>query len=156
MSSVFTEAGRWKLREEGRRKKKQAIKSQSLCLLIMTDPDLGSGLPSLSCSCSEEKHGTIISGSLGFSLVAPNHLSFLVFQQEEECQRIPQPAEGKRLSKRPLCLFFSYVFLHTLVFIKTQKTFRLTLWAAAVCAVGVWWSERDGLIEEGAGGGAEA
>lgn len=29
-------------------------------------------------------------------------------------------------------------------------------WAAAVCVVGVWRSERDGVIEERAGGGAEA
>lgn len=29
-------------------------------------------------------------------------------------------------------------------------------WAAAVCVVGVWQSERDGVIEKRAGGGAEA
>lgn len=29
-------------------------------------------------------------------------------------------------------------------------------WAAAVCVVGVWWPERDGVFEERAGGGAEA
>lgn len=44
----------------------------------------------------------LICGSLG--RVDPNHLSALVFQQEEECQRIPQPAEGKRLRKLILCL----------------------------------------------------
>lgn len=37
-----------------------------------------------------------------------------------------------------------------------QSNYGLCWAAAAVCVVGVWWSERDGLAEEGAGGGAEA
>lgn len=41
---VFMEPGRWKLWEEGRRKKRRAIKSPSL-----TDADLGKGRTSLSC-----------------------------------------------------------------------------------------------------------
>lgn len=28
-------------------------------------------------------------------------------------------------------------------------------WAAAICVVGVWRSERDGVFEERAGGGAK-
>lgn len=130
MSTVWLqmqEGGSWGRKEGG--EKRQAIKSPSFCLLLMTD--LGSGLPSLSCSHSEEKHGRPICRSPGFNLVAPNHLSFLVFQQEEECQRILQPAEGKRLSKRPLLLsavasLFS-MFSFTLPYIKTSRTFRLKL-----------------------------
>lgn len=30
------------------------------------------------------------------------------------------------------------------------------IWTAAVCVVGVWWTERDGVPEKRAGGGAEA
>lgn len=86
MSRVFTEAGRWKLWEEGRR---QAIKSPSVGVSLMTDADLGSGPPSLFMFKSKnKKHGTILCGSLGVRLVAPNHRFSLVFQQEEECQRI--------------------------------------------------------------------
>lgn len=138
MSFVFIEAGKWKLREEGKR----AIKSLSAvnerprpwqwpCSLV------------LYFSCSGEKHGTITRGSLRLSLVSPNHLFSLVFQQEE-CQRILQP--GKRLSKQSLtCTCCSRVWSNC-------GLCRF----AAVCAVGVSGSERDGLIEEGAGGRAEA
>lgn len=45
LSLVFTEPGRWKLWEEGRRKMRQAIKSPS-----MTDTDLDIGSP-IYCSC---------------------------------------------------------------------------------------------------------
>lgn len=40
MSFVFTEAGKWKLRQEGKR----AIKSSSVCLPLMRGPDLSDGL----------------------------------------------------------------------------------------------------------------
>lgn len=43
MSFVFTEAGKWKLKEEGKR----AIKSCSVCLSLMRGADLGSGLEAL-------------------------------------------------------------------------------------------------------------
>lgn len=80
------------------KKKKQAIKSPSVCVVLMTEPDLGSGLLSLFCSCSEEKHGTILElPGVSFSRSKSPLLS-LVFQQEER-QCIPQPAQGKRLNK---------------------------------------------------------
>ena len=87
---VFTEAGSWKLREEGRRKMKQAIKSLLVFVVLMTDTDLGL---CLYCLCSGEKHGTIIIS------IAPNHFLALIFQQEEEYQCILQSPEGKKLTK---------------------------------------------------------
>lgn len=54
---VFTESGRWKLWEEGRRKKRQAIKSPA-----MAYTDLDSGPPSLYCSCLKEKHHVWLPG----------------------------------------------------------------------------------------------
>lgn len=46
-------------------RKRQGIKSPSVCVPLMTDADLGSGLLSLYCSCLKEKHDTVICGSLG-------------------------------------------------------------------------------------------
>lgn len=102
----------------------------------------------------------------GSSFVALKHLFFLVIQQEEECQCILQSAEGKRLSKPTFCvslalfccLFFSTYFPSSPIKITVQETCRATMVSELlfVCFVGVRWSERYGLIKEGAGGGAEA
>lgn len=86
-------------RKEGG-KRGRLLKVAQFFVVLMTDPDLGSGLPSSYCLRAKGKHGTVICGSLGLSLVASYHLFSLVFQQEEECQRILQPAEGVWRSER--------------------------------------------------------
>lgn len=89
----------------------------------MTHPDLDSGLPSLYCSCLNEKHCTVICDCLLLlSLEEKITYPLLVFQQEEECQRIPQPAEGKRLSARLLRLSLALCgFLHAFPILRASK-----------------------------------